>query len=86
MLFFSPMFPVSEECFPSMLKAENPSLETDESRIGHAVHSKPKAAVPPPTHLLKAILKLHESGTACHFPLSLGGGGCIIKSKQPTHY
>lgn len=80
------MFPVSKECFPSMLKAENPSLETDESRIGHTVRSKPKAAVPPPTHLLKAILKLHESGTACHFPLSLTGGGCIIKSKQPTHY
>lgn len=48
----------------------------DESRIGHGVQSKPKAAVSPPTHLLKAILKLHESGTACHFPCLLGGGGC----------
>lgn len=47
----------------------------DESRIGHGVQSKPKAAVSPPTHLLKAILKLHESGTACHFPCLLGGRG-----------
>lgn len=84
--FFLYIFRGSKECFPPLLKAENPSLETDESRIGHAVHSKPKAAVSPPTHLLKAILKLHESGTACHFPLSLGGGGCIIMSKQPAHF
>lgn len=82
---FPPHECASKEFLPSLLKAENPSLETDESRIGHAVHFKPKAAVSPPTHLLKAIFKLHKSGTARHFPLSLGGGGCIIKSKQPTH-
>lgn len=39
------MFPVSKEFPPSLLKAEHPSLETDESGIGHAVHSEPKAAV-----------------------------------------
>ncbi len=85
-LLFPTNVPRLKWIFPSLLRAENASLETDESRIGHAVHSKPKAAASPPTHLLKAILKLHESGTACHFPLSLGGGGCIIKSEQPTHY
>lgn len=80
------MFLISKEFFTPLLKAENPSLETDESRIGHAVHSKPKAAVSPPTHFLKAILKLQESGTAHHFRSSLGGGGCIIESKQSAHY
>lgn len=49
-------------------------METDESRMGHAVRSKPKAAVSPPTHLLKAVVKLHESGAACHSPLSLVKG------------
>lgn len=80
------MFLVSKEFFTPLLKAENPSLETDESRIGHAVHSKPKAAVSPPTHFLKAILKLQESGTARHFRSSPGGGGCIIEPKQSAHY
>lgn len=61
-----------------ILTLEGPWFEMDESRIGHGVRFTPKAAVSPPTHLLKAILKLHESGTACHFPLSPGGGGCII--------
>lgn len=85
-MLFSLKFLVLKEDLSLLVEAENPSLEIDESRIGHGVHSKPKAAVSPPTHLLKAILKLHESGTACHFPLSLGRGGCIIESKQPTHY
>lgn len=80
------MMLVSKEFFPSLLKAINPSLETDESRIGHAVQSKPKAAVSPPTHFLKAIFKLQKSGIARHFPLSLGRGGCVIESKQSTHY
>lgn len=55
-----------------ILKAENRWLDIDESWIGHGVHFKPKAAVSPPTHNLKAILKLHESGNACHFPLISG--------------
>lgn len=55
-----------------ILKAENRWLDIDESWVGHGVHFKPKAAVSPPTHNLKAILKLHESGNACHFPLISG--------------
>lgn len=49
-----------EGIFLLLFEAINPSLETDETRIGHAVQSKPKAAVLPPTHFLKDIFKLQE--------------------------
>uniref|UniRef100_A0AAQ5Y7R3 non-specific serine/threonine protein kinase n=1 Tax=Amphiprion ocellaris TaxID=80972 RepID=A0AAQ5Y7R3_AMPOC len=51
--YFSLKFLVLKEDLSLLVEAENPSLEIDESRIGHDVHSKPKAAVSPPTHLLK---------------------------------
>lgn len=71
--------------FPLPVEGWNLSLEADESWISHAVHYKPKAAVSPPTLLLKAILKWRERGMACRFCLFLLERSCIIESKQPTH-
>lgn len=53
--------------------------------MGHGVDLIPKAAVLPPTHLLKAILKLHESGTACHFSLISGEGGGLHNFVKATY-
>lgn len=69
-----------------MFKAEKPSLEVDESRIGHAVHSQRKATAAPPTHFLSHIENSWKLELLVIFPCLPGRGGCIIESKQSTHY